>query len=85
MLIFRKGSDPIVIPSKRFCAARDLGEPRVVARFLRHDNRAFGSLPYRTAPLPQLSAHVGSKLKCPVLVAREMSGFKVVPSPIGLG
>jgi len=28
---------------------------------------------------------VGSKLKCPVFVASEMSGFKVVPSPIGLG
>jgi hypothetical protein len=28
---------------------------------------------------------VGSKLKCPLFVASEMSGFKVVPSPIGLG
>src|SRR5580658_9948416 len=28
---------------------------------------------------------VGSKLKCPVFVASEMSGFKVVPSPFGLG
>jgi len=28
---------------------------------------------------------VGSKLKSPVFVASEMSGFKVVPSPIGLG
>jgi hypothetical protein len=26
---------------------------------------------------------VGSKLKCPVFVAYEMSGFKVLPSPIG--
>jgi hypothetical protein len=40
----------------------------------------------------QIQAHylapqtpVGSKLKCPVFVASEMSGFKVVPSPIGLG
>jgi epoxyqueuosine reductase len=30
-------------------------------------------------------SRVGSKLKCPVFVASEMSGFKVVPSPIGLG
>src|SRR5271166_1349850 len=28
---------------------------------------------------------VRSKLKCPVFVARDMSGFKVVPSPFGLG
>src|SRR5580698_2022267 len=28
---------------------------------------------------------VGSKSKCPVFVAREMSGFKVVPSPFGWG
>ena len=28
---------------------------------------------------------VGGKLKCPLFVASEMSGFKVVPSPIGLG
>jgi hypothetical protein len=28
---------------------------------------------------------VGSKLKCPVFVAGEMSGFKVEPSPIGWG
>jgi putative membrane protein insertion efficiency factor len=32
------------------CAARDLGEPRDVSRFLRHNNRAFGALPYQTAP-----------------------------------
>src|SRR5262249_34263550 len=31
---------------------RDLGEPCDVSRSLRHDNRAFGSLPYQTAPLP---------------------------------
>ena len=45
----------IVIPSKleALCgregktrAARDLGEPREVSRSLRHNNRAFGSLPY---------------------------------------
>jgi|GEM_PF-4505204 len=33
----------------------------------------------------RLSSPVRSKLKCPVFVASEMSGFKVVPSPIGLG
>src|SRR5580700_4642129 len=27
------------------CAARDLGEPRDASRFLRRNNRAFGSLP----------------------------------------
>jgi hypothetical protein len=31
---------------------KDLGEPRDVSRSLRHNNRAFGSLPYQTAPLP---------------------------------
>ncbi len=30
-------------------------------------------------------AAVGSKLKCPLFVASEMSGFRVVPSPFGLG
>jgi hypothetical protein len=29
-----------------FCPPKDLGEPRDVSRFLRHINRAFGSLPY---------------------------------------
>jgi hypothetical protein len=33
----------------------------------------------------QTLAHVGSKLKSLVFVASEMSGFKVVPSPIGWG
>ncbi|MGB8917546.1 MAG: hypothetical protein WCC89_11845, partial [Candidatus Sulfotelmatobacter sp.] len=32
-----------------FCAAKDLGEPREVSRSLRHNNRAFGSLPYHAA------------------------------------
>jgi hypothetical protein len=27
-------------------AAKDLGEPREASRFLRRNNRAFGSLPY---------------------------------------
>ena len=35
--------------------------------------------------LPTDQVSVGSKLKCPVFVASEMSGFKVVPAPIGLG
>src|SRR2546426_12333681 len=30
-------------------------------------------------------SHVRSKLKCPLFVACEMSGFKVVPSPSGPG
>jgi hypothetical protein len=29
-----------------FSAARDLGEPRDAARYLRRNDRAFGSLPY---------------------------------------
>ena len=35
--------------------------------------------------IPHEAGAVGSKLKCPVFVASEMSGFKVVPAPIGLG
>src|SRR5437667_1108657 len=31
------------------------------------------------------SGYVRSKLKCPLFVACEMSGFKVVPSPSGPG
>jgi len=42
------------------------------------------SLPQRRQKLAN-ATDVGSKLKCPVFVASEMSGFKVVPSPIGLG
>jgi hypothetical protein len=38
-----------------------------------------------TSLSPVLLIGVGSKLKCPVLVASEMSGFKVVPSPVGSG
>ena len=34
------------------CAAKDLGEPREASRSLRRNNRAFGSLPYQTAPPP---------------------------------
>jgi len=34
------------------CEARDLGEPREASRPLRRHNRAFGSLPHQTAPLP---------------------------------
>jgi hypothetical protein len=34
------------------CAVRNLGEPRDGSRPLRPINRAFGSLPYQTAPLP---------------------------------
>jgi len=53
--------------------------------------RGHGGMPCRLLRL-KFQAHylapqtpVGSKLKCPVFVASEMSGFKVVPSPIGLG
>jgi hypothetical protein len=49
---FRQWCSSIVILNKRFCAVKDLGEPRVVSRSLRHNNRAFGSLPYQTAPPP---------------------------------
>jgi hypothetical protein len=45
-----------------FATARDLDEPRGGSRFLRSNNRAFGSLPYRTAPLPVLA---GSWLSLP--------------------
>jgi hypothetical protein len=52
------------------CAVRNLGEPRDVSQSalsersapkgsLRHNNRAFGSLPYQTTPLPNLSAAPG--------------------------
>ena len=43
-------------------------------------NRTYHVLPTRRRVAP-----VGSKLRCPVFVASEMSGFKVVPSPFGLG
>ena len=49
---------------------------------------AFSMVAYIRAffrPRHQPLASVRSKLKCPVFVASEMSGFKVVPSPIGLG
>jgi hypothetical protein len=35
-----------------FAQVKDLGEPREASRSLRGNNRAFGSLPYQTAPLP---------------------------------
>jgi hypothetical protein len=42
----------ILSAAKDLNAEKDLGEPRVAARRLRRNNRAFGSLPYQTAPLP---------------------------------
>jgi hypothetical protein len=33
-----------------FSSQKDLGEPRDVSRFLRHNNPAFGSHPYRLKP-----------------------------------
>jgi hypothetical protein len=49
----------LVILSKLLLRAKDLGEPRDVARNLyqekpRHNDRAFGSHPCQTAPLPVL-------------------------------
>jgi DNA mismatch repair protein MutS2 len=46
----------IVIPNKRSCAVRNLGEPRDASRSLRRNNRVFGSLPY------QLRHHLSSAL-----------------------
>src|SRR5438128_5974415 len=44
------------------------------------------SVARRDPPIkPALVASVRSKLKCPLFVACEMSGFKVVPSPSGPG
>jgi len=42
------------------CAAKDPGEPRDVSRFSDTLNRAFGSLPYQTAPLPQKLSDLSS-------------------------
>jgi hypothetical protein len=36
----------VILEARAFCEPKDLGEPREVARFLRHLCRAFGSLPY---------------------------------------
>jgi hypothetical protein len=41
----------IVIPNKRSCVVRNLGEPREASRSLRRNNRAFGSLPFQTSQL----------------------------------
>jgi hypothetical protein len=49
----------IVILSKRFCAAKDLGEPREAPRLLRRSNRAFGSHPNRERPRAD-SAHLAT-------------------------
>jgi hypothetical protein len=50
-----------------FARRKDLGEPRHVAPYLRHNNRAFGSLPYQTAHsltrLPRRSREVFLKGK----------------------
>ena len=44
-----------------------------------------GIKPSLEAQLFAVSRGVRSKLKCPVFVASEMSGFIVEPSPIGVG
>jgi|HubBroStandDraft_5_1064220.scaffolds.fasta_scaffold217133_2 putative membrane protein insertion efficiency factor len=51
-------SDAVGLSSRAsvLCAARDLGEPRDVSRPLRHNNRAFGSLPCQAALLPFASS-----------------------------
>jgi hypothetical protein len=41
--------------------------------------------PVTGGPYPDGRGNVGSKLKCPLFVASEMSGLKVVPSPFGWG
>src|SRR5579862_4800786 len=46
------GSASLSSRASLLCAARDLSEPRDVSRFLRHNNRAFGSLPFHIATLP---------------------------------
>jgi hypothetical protein len=40
------------IPSKPLLRGQETGQAGEVSRFLRHANRAFGSLPYQTASLP---------------------------------
>jgi hypothetical protein len=55
-----------VILSSFFCAAKDLGEPRDVALGLRHNNRAFGSLPSQTATTGQGAIDVAIRRDTPV-------------------
>jgi hypothetical protein len=55
------------------CPTKDLGEPRHVARSLRHNNRAFGSRPYCvTAGDPQEMTMKFNKLT-PNLVVRDVA------------
>jgi hypothetical protein len=58
-----------------------LGEPREVARFLRHNNRALGSLPCQTDPLPsqRFSLFFASYRATIVLLSRF--SHLVLPSP----
>jgi hypothetical protein len=59
----------IVILSKLLSRAKDLSEPRAAARFLRRDNRAFGSLPLQTALLPDF-------FSCPSVFSHRSPALK---------
>jgi hypothetical protein len=39
----------VILSEAIFAESKDPGEPRDVARFVRHNDRAFGSPPYPTA------------------------------------
>jgi hypothetical protein len=45
------------------CVVRNLSEPREASRSLRRNNRALGSPPYRSAPLPLPNPAFGSSTK----------------------
>jgi uncharacterized glyoxalase superfamily protein PhnB len=66
------------------CPTKDLGEPRDVARSLRHNNRAFGSRPYCvTAGDPQEMTMKFNKLT-PNLVVRDVaSSMKFYETVLG--
>src|SRR5437899_12972153 len=51
------------------CAAKDLGKPREASRSLRRNNRAFGSLPYQTAPPALLHSCTHRSILVKILVA----------------
>src|SRR5271157_1196542 len=46
-------STVVILEPSAFRLAKDPGEPRDVSRSLRHNNRAFGSLPYQTPYRPR--------------------------------
>jgi len=57
---------------------KDLGEPRDVSRPLRHNNRAFGSLPYQTAQLPAAPASRTSILNLNYTTSLHFSAAPIV-------